>query len=121
MTSELNKLARFYLAKSIISNDIEAARVSSQYLIGLQRLPDANSVTYSYLFQRRRKSFTVLKNRFKRSSLTDRPTLIISDDVLLNKRSSLAPALRGVGKTTSLLSSHFRRIFIAIKWKNSGK
>ncbi len=43
MTSELNKLARFYLAKSIISNDIEAARVSNQYLIGLQRLPDANT------------------------------------------------------------------------------
>jgi hypothetical protein len=27
----------------------------------------------------------------------------------------------GVGKTTSLLSAHFCRIFIAIKWKNSGK
>jgi hypothetical protein len=28
---------------------------------------------------------------------------------------------RGVGKTTSLLSAHFRHIFIAIKQKNSGK
>jgi hypothetical protein len=93
MTSQLNKLARFNHAKSIISNDIEAARVSNQYLNGLQRLPNANSATYSYLFQRRRKSFTAFKNRFKRSSLTDRPTLMTSDDVLLNKRSSLAPAL----------------------------
>jgi hypothetical protein len=25
----------------------------------------------------------------------------------------------GVGKTTSLLSAHFRWVFIAIKWKNS--
>jgi hypothetical protein len=29
--------------------------------------------------------------------------------------------LRGVGKTTSLLSARFRHIFIAIKQKNSGK
>ncbi len=29
--------------------------------------------------------------------------------------------LQGVGKTTSLLSARFRRIFIAIKWKNCGK
>ncbi len=32
-----------------------------------------------------------------------------------------AHALKGVGKTTLLLSVHFCRIFIAIKWKNSGK
>jgi hypothetical protein len=35
--------------------------------------------------------------------------------------SAMDSLLEGVGKTTLLLSAHFCRIFIAIKWKNSGK
>jgi hypothetical protein len=58
----------------------------------------------------------IYEKHFKKSFKNHRNSPKLAESMATKK-----PSNGGVGKTTSLLSAHFRRIFIAIKQKNSGK